>query len=48
LRDVQILLEGQRDEARQHGIIEAGPPGREVRLELRFPALDAFLAEEPV
>ena len=46
LRDVQILFEGQGDEARQRGIIEAGPPGLEVRLALDLPALDTFLTEE--
>ena len=46
LRDVQILFEGQGDEARQRGIIEAGPPGTEVGLALDLPALDALLTEE--
>src|SRR6266542_3625851 len=46
LRDVQILCEGQGDEARQGRIIEGGPPGLEVSLALSLPALDTVLTEE--
>ena len=46
LRELQILFEGQRDEARQRRIIEAGPPALELRLALDLPSLDTFLAKE--
>ena len=46
LRELQILFECQRDEARQRRIIEAGPPALEVRFALDLPSLDPFLAEE--
>ena len=46
LRDVQILCEGQGNEARQGRIIEGGPPGLKVRLALSLPALDTVRTEE--
>ena len=46
LRDVQILFEGQGDEAREQWIIEAGPPGLEIRLALNLPLRDAVLTEK--
>jgi hypothetical protein len=48
LRNVQILREGQRNEARERGIIEGSPPDLEVRLPLTLPALDTFLTEEAI
>jgi len=46
LRELQVLFEGQRDEARQRRIIEASPPALKVRLALDRPSLDTFLAKE--
>jgi hypothetical protein len=46
LLQVEILFEGQGDEVRQQGIIEAGPPSLEVRLALNLPVRDAILTQE--
>jgi hypothetical protein len=44
--NVQILFEGRGDEARQQWIIEAGPPGLEVRFAPNLPVRDAVLTEK--
>src|SRR4029077_1418400 len=38
--------EGQGDKARQHWIIEGGPPGLEIRFALNLAAFDAVLTEK--
>jgi len=46
LRDVEVLFQGLRDEARQQGIVEGGPPDCEVCLVLNLPTIDILLPEE--